>query len=531
MIYADGKTLFLITGVFLCSLLQPICGGDLTDGAGVATTGTTVCNEPPTATHEDKIVIPDMLSLHNADSPPSQTAERHISAVPETTSLARPAHDIPSASPGETDVWNEGSPVLFYIDDLRRGWVILHIFGVIYMFISLAIVCSEFFVPSLWVIQKKLAISEDVTGATFMAIGRNIPKHCSLLIGASLGYSYVSFGSTVGTAAFKILFVIGVSALFSRKVLQLTRWPFFRDVSFYLLSLVLLIIFFLDDLITWWESMMLLTAYILYVILLKLNGQVEQSLKTWLHKNKNSVEVVKPEVVGLSSASQVVKDPERNEDVVKRAEEEGKGKPLSLKWPETPRKQAIFLFLLPALFPLWLTLPDVRNLKSEKFVAVTYLGSIVWIHIFSYVMLLLVHWVGETFSIPKLILGLTVLAVGTSIPDLVTSGIVARRGQADMLVSSCVSCIIYDITVGLPLPWLLYSSMHSLAPASVSSSGLACASVLLFLVFVFLISSVASCKWKISRMLSSAMVFFYIVFVAVSLMMHFHIIVCPVSIG
>jgi len=41
-------------------------------------------------------------------------------------------------------------------------------------------------------------------------------------------------------------------------------------------------------------------------------------------------------------------------------EEEGE-EPLSLEWPDTRRKQATYLFLLPIVFPLWLTVPDVRN--------------------------------------------------------------------------------------------------------------------------------------------------------------------------
>ncbi|XP_075898899.1 sodium/potassium/calcium exchanger 2-like isoform X3 [Nelusetta ayraudi] len=437
MIYADRETLFLITGAFLCSLLQPTCGGDLTDGAKGATAETTVLNEPLTATHEEKIMTPDMLLMHNTDSPPKQTVVHHISEVPETPSPAPPVQHIDYPSD------------LFSIDDLRRGWVILHMFGMVYMFISLAIVCKEFFVPSLWVIQDRLAISDDVTGATFMAVGRTVPRHLSLLIGAFLGPSNVGFGSIVGAAVYKILFVIGVSALFSRRVLHLTKWPFFRDVSFYLLSLVLLIIFFLDNIITWWESMMLVTVYILYVIFLKFNVQVEQALKTRLHKHENSIQVVEPETAVMSAASGVAEGPERDEDVMKRGEQEGKGEALSLKWPETLRKQAVFLFLLPITFPLWLTLPDVRHLKSERLVAVTFLGCIVWIHIFSYFMLWWAHRAGETFSIPETIIGLTVLAVGTSIPDLIASGIVARRGRADMLVSSSAGCNIFDITVGM----------------------------------------------------------------------------------
>jgi Ca2+/Na+ antiporter len=38
----------------------------------------------------------------------------------------------------------------------------------------------------------------------------------------------VGIGTIVGSAVFNILFVIGMCTLFSKTVLQLTWWPFFR---------------------------------------------------------------------------------------------------------------------------------------------------------------------------------------------------------------------------------------------------------------------------------------------------------------
>lgn len=55
---------------------------------------------------------------------------------------------------------------------------------------------------------------------------------------------------------------------------------------------------------------------------------------------------------------------------------------------------------------------------------------------------------GETMGISEEIMGLTILAAGTSIPDLITSVIVARKGLGDMAVSSSVGSNIFDITVG-----------------------------------------------------------------------------------
>ena len=59
-----------------------------------------------------------------------------------------------------------------------------------------------------------------------------------------------------------------------------------------------------------------------------------------------------------------------------------------------------------------------------------------------------IYQAGETIGISEEIMGLTILAAGTSIPDLITSVIVARKGLGDMAVSSSVGSNIFDITVG-----------------------------------------------------------------------------------
>lgn len=54
-------------------------------------------------------------------------------------------------------------------------------------------------------------------------------------------------------------------------------------------------------------------------------------------------------------------------------------------------------------------------------------------------------------------MGLTFLAAGTSVPDLITSVLVAKEGKGDMAVSSSIGSNLFDVTVGLPLPWLIYT--------------------------------------------------------------------------
>ncbi|MED6251272.1 hypothetical protein ATANTOWER_026939 [Ataeniobius toweri] len=233
---------------------------------------------------------------------------------------------------------------------------------------------------------------------------------------------------------------------------------------------------------------------------------------------------------GEDESSDSSESKEEDEEDNEEEETEEETKPLSLKWPAKPRKQATYLLLLPIMFLLWLTLPDVRKPASRKFLILTFLGSIFWISIFSYLMVWWAHQVGETIGISEEVMGLTILAAGTSIPDLITSVIVARKGLGDMAVSSSVGSNIFDITVGLPIPWLIYSVLHNGEAVTVSSNGLFCTIVLLFLMLLFVIISIAASHWKMSKKLGITMFVLYFVFLVFSVLLEYQVLICPVSI-
>ncbi|KAM4748669.1 sodium/potassium/calcium exchanger 1 isoform 2-T2 [Rhinophrynus dorsalis] len=673
-----NRILFLVCVMFLCSLYQlslnnkdnlepwtetelekPSSVSEIQDETSIKVSVRELVNLNPTTSTTTSTSAPSTKNITERTKirhcifvdpdPVTPTIKPKIASTLTTTkSPAKPP--LPRAK-------GEYPEDLFSIEQRRKGWVVLHIFGMMYVFVALAIVCDEFFVPALGVITDKLQISEDVAGATFMAAGGSAPELFTSLIGVFISHSNVGIGTIVGSAVFNILFVIGTCALFSREILNLTWWPLFRDVSFYILDLIMLIIFFLDNVILWWESMLLLSAYGLYVCFMKFNVQVEAWVKEQVSKRKGLVKVMaledtsklkpfltrggssaslhnstirstifqlmihtldplgeakfkdKAEIMnnlakakveteakkGLKSKdekddgevtntvnvqvspptgsehSRDAEDEQGDKDKHQKAtgqggdggdssgssgedsdddsdeddsddddddddddeeeeDEEEADEPLSLEWPDTKRKQATYLLLLPIVFPLWLTVPDVRSPKSRKFFVMTFLGSIIWIAVFSYLMVWWAHQVGETIGISEEIMGLTILAAGTSIPDLITSVIVARKGLGDMAVSSSVGSNIFDITVGLPVPWFLFSMFNGFSPVAVSSNGLFCAIVLLFLMLLFVIFSIAACKWKMNKFLGFTMFILYFVFVIISVMLEDRIIVCPISI-
>ncbi|KAM8763278.1 sodium/potassium/calcium exchanger 1-like isoform 5-T5 [Acanthopagrus schlegelii] len=711
------RVLFFISGVLLCFVYTLTLKARLSQPRASAQTGDALGAE---GGDDDVVLAVNIREVMASNETEEEDASPEITKPPLVIIVNRtdieqcvyvdpkPPKPPPTPTPPPTNTSATPHPPLqpphrkgdypedlFSVEQRRQGWVALHVIGMVYMFVALAIVCDEFFVPALEVITNSLEISDDVAGATFMAAGGSAPELFTSLIGVFVSHSNVGIGTIVGSAVFNILFVIGMCAVFSREMLHLTWWPLFRDVTFYIMDLIMLIVFFLDNTILWWESICLVVAYISYVSFMKFNAQIEQAVKTQLNKHMSIVKVwtaeepekeseapaappppaaapaapppappaaaaapqaddkskreperspsgpqcnktppdpqedktrlrVRPVLQrggssaslhntslrstifqlmihtldplgedgdatpntepaaaaagGAAAAEPSTSQPQKTEetgektadqpdepkaaaegsegsegsdgsgedesgdeessesgdsegdDGKKEGEEEEENEPLSLEWPETRRKQATYLFLLPIVFPLWLTLPDVRNLASRRYFVVTFLGSILWIGVFSYLMVWWAHQVGETIGISEEIMGLTILAAGTSIPDLITSVIVARKGLGDMAVSSSVGSNIFDITVGLPVPWLLFTLMHNGEPVTVSSNGLFCAIVLLFLMLLFVIISIGACRWKMSKMLGFTMFVLYFVFLVLSVMLEDRILICPISI-
>ena len=161
-------------------------------------------------------------------------------------------------------------------------WLLWYIIGVIYMFLALAIVCDEFFVPALeeMASERRLNLSMDVAGATLMAAGGSAPELFTSLIG-TFQESEVGIGTIVGSATFNVLFVIACCSLFSREVLKLTWWPLFRDCSYYAVGLVVLAIFVgvvSEGEIELWEAIVLFVMYLGYVLVMAYNKTLYKRL-------------------------------------------------------------------------------------------------------------------------------------------------------------------------------------------------------------------------------------------------------------
>lgn len=128
--------------------------------------------------------------------------------------------------------------------------------------------------------------------------------------------------------------------------------------------------------------------------------------------------------------------------------------------------------------------------------------------------------IGDTIKIPNYIMGMTFLAAGTSIPDLLSSVIVARQGHGDMAVSSSIGSNIFDILVGLPVPWIFFILIKG-KPVKIISCELALSVIVLIGMLIAVVTAIKFSGWKMSKCLGYSMFVLYIVFLTQDLVRNF----------
>ena len=148
---------------------------------------------------------------------------------------------------------------------------------------------------------------------------------------------------------------------------------------------------------------------------------------------------------------------------------------------------------------------------SPKHYYLNFIFSILIIAALSYVLVEVAIHSAHILNIPEAIIALTVLAVGTSIPDLFSSIIVARQGRGDMAVSNAVGSNIFDILVGLGLPFLI---VLAISGGSVSTGGdLKSSALILFASVILLFVLLLLSKWKVGKFTGILLIGLYIFYV------------------
>lgn len=340
-------------------------------------------------------------------------------------------------------------------------------------FYFLAKIVDEYFIESLDNISEYLKLPPSVAGATFMAAGTSAPELTTTLFSLFLvgANPATGLGTVVGSAIFQILVVIGYTALVRTAYLN---WkPVIRDGVMYSVAILLLIFVISDGIITFAESISLVGAYGIYLALLALWSQL----------------------VDESS------EPDPIEMVEEEREAHERAALLDNRW--TARLARV----IDAPFKL---IPNVE--KNPQWTIPVFLFSLAAIALGSYFLVRGGEALALGLGVAPSIVALTILAGGTSVPEMISSGIVARQGRGDMAISNAIGSNIFDILLSLGLPLSIYTwrrgDLTTAETATVSSSAF-----LLFATMIMVLGLLIARRFKIGRYFGGLLIFTYVLYV------------------
>jgi Ca2+/Na+ antiporter len=180
-----------------------------------------------------------------------------------------------------------------------------------------------------------------------------------------------------------------------------------------------------------------------------------------------------------------------------------------ISFPSDGMWYEIFIYLV--LFPLTLlmhkSVPDVRHIEAHggnptaslPLALFSTLSCLVWLIVGSYTMVTSLEALAELLDIPDAVVGVTLSAAGTSLPNYVASQVAARQGFGNQAVSNAFGSNTFNIMVGLGLPWLLYTAdghvYNSLRAEGILEMVIILGSVLVIFIVFILLSQLCLHRW------------------------------------
>ncbi len=239
-------------------------------------------------------------------------------------------------------------------------------------------------------VAEKLKVPQIVIGLTIVAVGTSMPEFCVSLVSAIKGTPDLAVGNVVGSNIFNTLLIVGVAAV----IAPITILPSTvkKDIPFALVASALLMMLGYDGNLSRIDAVVLLIMFAAFMyITLKAPSKLPQG--------------------GEPQQAQI-------EDGVVRTEDGESSADAPL--PPGGVRRGLSPYLL---IPLGLTCLIV--------------GSNIFVNGATFV--------AGYFGVSEAVIGLTVVAMGTSLPELATTVVAARKGNSGIAIGNVLGSNVFNI--------------------------------------------------------------------------------------
>ena len=282
-----------------------------------------------------------------------------------------------------------------------------------YIFILLGILLlikgGDYLIEGSVVIARRAKLSPMIIGLTVIGFGTSMPELCVSAQAAWTGSSGIALGNVAGSNISNIALILGVTAL----IHPIPAKPDIlrRGMPVFVLALCIIIAVAVNGTIERWMGMTMVGLLIIYLIVEIRRSRKIEAAKRKTVSTKVSKDASSPaEEISIESTKDASSSADVNEtDSVK----------------DMPLWKALSVVILSLAAMVWGSDMLVSGASD------------------------IAHTIGDSMGVDPVamerIIGLTIVAVGTSLPELCASVIAARKGETDMAVGNIIGSGIFNI--------------------------------------------------------------------------------------
>ncbi len=265
-------------------------------------------------------------------------------------------------------------------------------------------------------IATRFGVSQMVIGLTIVAMGTSMPEFCVSMVSALKGTPDLAVGNVVGSNTLNTLLIVGCSALVAP--IMVKRSSVKRDIPFAVVASLLMLLFCLDGAIGRVDAAVLFAGFCLFMfVTLKYAKTTDEHAAT--------VATSGAAMATAAAASTSVSEASTSQTSAPEA--------------STSQSSASVASMLKAVVMLVVGLLCLIA------------GSNMFVDNASFV--------ASSLGVSDAVIGLTIVAGGTSLPELATSMVSAKKGNSDIAIGNVIGSNVFNILMIIGITGLV-KPMH-----------------------------------------------------------------------
>lgn len=275
-------------------------------------------------------------------------------------------------------------------------------------------------------IATRFGVSQMVIGLTIVAMGTSMPEFCVSMVSALKGTPDLAVGNVVGSNTLNTLFIVGCSALVAP--IMVKRSSVKRDIPFAVVASLLMLLFCLDGAIGRVDAAVLFAGFCLFMfVTLKYAKTTEGPAASVATNGAATATAISEASTSQASSSEA----SSSETSAPEASSSETSAPKASQASGTSMLKAVVMLVVGLLC---LIAGSNMFVDNASFVA-------------------------SSLGVSDAVIGLTIVAGGTSLPELATSMVSAKKGNSDIAIGNVIGSNVFNILMIIGITGLV-KPMH-----------------------------------------------------------------------